>query len=292
MSKMKKTSEGEPQTATSTEFYTKHVIVLDDAGDGPSRPVGMTVRPQWPPASGHHAALSSNAIQADCWAIALGPMLTPAEGMLLALLSDEERVRADRFLNEASRARYVSRHAALRLVLARYLDAAPASFCFVDEPDGRPVLARPAGRLHFSISHSGELALVAVSSVAPAGVDVEAIRTISDLTEMAEHYFTSAERESFLGLPSDELIAGFFTTWTRKEAFVKAIGRGLSFPLDLFCTGRSDAPAVLRVHDTRSEDWSIADLCPCEGYTGALAIGYPKAAPRLFSADWEWLLTG
>jgi 4'-phosphopantetheinyl transferase len=223
--------------------------------------------------------------------VPLAAVPAEAQGLLPKLLAAEELARADRFRFARDRAYYISRHAALRLVIARYLGAAPASLLFADEAHGRPVLAHSASGLHFNLSHSGDFALLAVSTSA-VGVDIEQTRTIPDLLQVARHHFAPLEVENLSRLARDQQLFGFYTIWTRKEAFVKAIGHGLSYPLDAFSTGRTDQPPLLQVGDMPRKDWTMADLAPAAGYAGALAIGRPDMSTRCLTADWTWLLDG
>ncbi len=229
----------------------------------------------------------------DCWAVALAALPADAEATATALLSADERARAERFRFDRHRRLYISSHAALRLLLARYLRASPASLVIAAEANGRPILASPAGRLQFNVSHSGDLALVAVSCIAPLGVDIEEVRDLPDFVDIARRYFAPTEVEHLLRLAPRERLGGFFVTWTRKEAFVKALGLGLSFPLDAFCTGRPDRPPSLtQAEGAADADWTMADLLPGGEYKGALAIRHPSVKIDCRQAAWSWLLDG
>ncbi|HWY61787.1 MAG TPA: 4'-phosphopantetheinyl transferase superfamily protein [Rhizomicrobium sp.] len=249
----------------------------------------MSTLPYWPSAMKDNPNLALRAGQVDCWAV---PAMTapPDPGALPKLLSAGEMDRATRFHFEKDRVRYISRHAALRLILSRYLKVEPQSLIFSEEANGRPVLAHTGAGLHFNLSRSGDLALLAVSPAAAVGVDVEEIRDIPDLIQVARHHFAAVEFDNLNQLSLESQLAGFYTIWTRKEAFVKAIGTGLSYPLSAFTTGRTDQPPVLQIGDTHCGNWTMADLAPGEGYAGALAIGQPGISIRCLTADWAWLL--
>lgn len=151
-----------------------------------------------------------------------------------ARLSAEELARAARFVFPRDRQRYIAAHAALRQVLARRLGngAEPAAepLAFVHGPHGKPALAAPA-HLHFNLSHSRGVGLVALSEDCELGVDVEQIRPMNDATAMAAAYFTSAEQAALAACEADAGAGArdraFFTCWTRKEACLKALGIGL-----------------------------------------------------------------
>jgi 4'-phosphopantetheinyl transferase len=225
----------------------------------------------------------------DCWAVSLADRPADAGGISHSGLAAEEIERAERFFIERDRASYISRHVALRLLVARYLKASPEAVAFAQEKHGRPVLANPAGCLHFNLSHAGDLALIAVSCVAPLGVDVEQVRNIEDFAEIARDNFARAEFEDLQGVAPENRLRAFFVTWTRKEAFVKALGVGLSYPLDAFSSGRPDRPPRLCIGDTLATDWTLVDLLPRDGYAGALAIRHPNAPICCRRAEWPWL---
>jgi len=250
----------------------------------------MTTLLYWPAVAQGNTPLTLPTDRVDCWAVSLTTLPADEEGMLHTLLSANELECAERFRFERLRARYISRHAALRLLIARYLQASPASLLFVPETNGRPILANPAGRLHFNLSHSGDVALVAVSCIAPVGVDVEEVRNITDFAEIARHHFALTEVEDIFRLAVEKRLFAFFVTWTRKEAVVKALGAGLSFPLDAFSTGRPDGSPLLRLGGTPCTDWTMADLVPSGGHTASVAISHPNVSVRCQRAEWSWLL--
>jgi 4'-phosphopantetheinyl transferase len=244
----------------------------------------------WPTPIRHDIALPSDRV--DCWAVALDGVPADAAATMTGLLSADERARAERFRFERHRLMYVNTHAALRLLLARYLHASPKSLAIVLDRNGRPVLADFA-RLHFNLTHSGGIALVAVSCVAPVGIDVEQIRDVLDFAAIARRYFASGEFENLLELAPAERLRGFFVTWTRKEAYVKALGLGLSFPLDAFRTGRPDGPAqVTDAGGTVDAHWRLVDLACADAYRAALAVHHQSAAIHCRQAAWSWLLDG
>jgi 4'-phosphopantetheinyl transferase len=158
------------------------------------------------------------------WRLAIGSVPTPAA---LAVLDESERARAARFVFERDRVRFQAAHVGLRHILARYLGGAPAGLAFAEGLHGRPLLAgAPAGTLEFNLSHSGELALVAVARQGPLGVDVEALRPVPEWRELAERYFTPAECAAIAAATDPQL--AFLRCWARKEAALKSTGIGLS----------------------------------------------------------------
>ncbi|MGJ0531727.1 4'-phosphopantetheinyl transferase family protein [Methylocystis sp.] len=245
--------------------------------------------PPAPPQS--DASLPLPIDRVDCWWVSSTAAPADSEGMLRKILSTSELERAERFRFEDLRASYVGHHAALRLIIARYLQTSPAALLFTRETNGRPILASPAGRLHFNLSHSGCMAFIAFSCIAPLGVDVEEVREVPDFEEIARNHFAPTEVEGLFRVPDAQKLLAFYVTWTRKEAFVKALGLGLSFPLDGFSTGRPDRPPSLHLQGTPLiTEWTVVDLAPSARYMASLAIRHPNVPIRCWRAEWSWLL--
>jgi 4'-phosphopantetheinyl transferase len=202
---------------------------------------------------------------------------------LRGLLSAEERARSGRFVFERDRHRYVAAHGRLREILAGYVGAAPASLTFASSPSGKPALAEPRTELRFNLSHSRGLALVAVTRGREVGVDLEAIRAVEDLDDLAASCFSPAETRALAAVPEGSRLEAFFDGWTRKEAFVKLLGDGLSRPLDSFdvTLGPGEPARLLRVAGARAADWAIQQVEVGPGYRGALASEGPAVAIRL-----------
>jgi 4'-phosphopantetheinyl transferase len=192
-------------------------------------------------------------------------------------LSEDERTRASRFRFEADRGRFVASHAALRRILASYLGATPATLAFGTGAHGKPFLDAPAhGRsLRFSLSHSGDLALVAVSLGRDLGVDVEQVRPRGDLEGFAARYFSPRERDALARIPPGGRLRAFFEFWTLKEAYLKACGDGLVRALDAFDVTVGDAPSRLVAVRDRPGDaarWSLHRVEVGEDFVAALAV--------------------
>lgn len=189
------------------------------------------------------------------------------------ILSPAELARAARFVRAADRAAHAAAHAGLRAILGDCLGVPPARLAFGTEPMGKPFLTAPDSTgLHFNLSHSKGLAALGIARF-PIGVDLEALRPVED--DLAATVFSPLEMEELATLPPSLRQAGFFRGWTRKEAFVKALGSGLLAPLDRFSVTLSpEAPARLRDIDWapgEAEAWQIAHVAPAEGYVGAVA---------------------
>lgn len=189
------------------------------------------------------------------------------------LLSPDEAARADAFLRPLDRARFTAARAWLRRVLAAYLGEAPGDLAFAYGEYGKPRLAQGAGRLDFNLSHTGGYALLAVSPGFPVGADIEAVRPVEE--KIAERFFSAAEVKALGALPAPARQDGFFRCWTRKEAYLKALGCGLATPLDSFTVSLAPgAPArLLEVAGEPAEAaaWHMVHLDPGEGLLAAVA---------------------
>jgi 4'-phosphopantetheinyl transferase len=191
------------------------------------------------------------------------------EGVLAAVLGEEERARAARFHRSEDRDTYAVTHFALRLVLGRLLGVAPAAVPFTrracpgcGEPHGRPGV--PGDPLHFSLSHSGHLGLIAVAAT-PVGVDVEKTASAETAAPLVPRLHPT-ERAELDRLPESERPRAFTRTWCRKEAYLKGIGTGLSRPLSEDYVSATPEPAVL-------PGWQIADVpLGVSGMAAAVAV--------------------
>jgi len=206
---------------------------------------------------------------------------------LRATLSEDELARAARFRFEWLRRRFIAARGALRNILAAYLGADAAALRFTYSAYGKPSLA--GASLRFNLSHSNELALVAVAAGCEVGVDVEFMRPDTAGSRIAERFFSPREVEALRALPPAEQLQGFFNCWTRKEAFIKAVGQGLSYPLDAFdvtlAPGEPAAVLAIRGDAALARRWTLQALSPGEGYAGAAAV---EAKIHRVSC-WEWL---
>lgn len=194
-------------------------------------------------------------------------------------LSADERVRADRYRILDHRRRYTITHGALRVLLSCYLSVDPASLEFDYGSRGKPTL-RGSGP-HFNLSHSAQLAMIAIAAE-PVGIDCEKTRHLERLVDIAKRQFSTAEHLSLLQLPEAERLQAFYRCWTRKEAYVKALGLGLA-ALDVFDVELGDKPKFVALRD--GEDitrWSLLDVSPSAEFTGACAVRMAGARARTF----------
>ena len=202
--------------------------------------------------------------------------------MLEATLSTEERARAARFVRIADGARYVAAHAFLRDILGRYLERRPESLRFRSGPFGKPELDREgkgasaATALQFSLSHADGLALVALTRGRRVGVDLERVEPALAEGRIPEHFLSPHEVAELRALPVDQQLDAFFACWTRKEAYVKARGDGMSLRFDSFdVTLTPGIPAAL-LHapgdPNEAGRWTLWTLVVAPGYAGAVAV--------------------
>jgi len=195
---------------------------------------------------------------------------------LTATLSSDERERADRFVFDRDRRRFACGRGVLRHLLASYVGADAASLRFAYGAHGKPTLSIPFDTgLLFNVSNSGSFALVAISRGLELGVDIEAIRPLADGDDIASRFFSPREVAHLQSVPASARHAAFFACWTRKEAYLKALGDGLALPLDTFDVTFVDGePPRVRVADDASEGqrWSLIPLSAPSGYAAALVI--------------------
>jgi 4'-phosphopantetheinyl transferase len=240
----------------------------------------------WSPAP---SILELEAHQVDVWRVQLNvpsDLLSVLEGML----STDESERAARFHFPVHRDRFIAAHGCLRDILTRYLplDSRPLIFSVNDY--GKPSLSEAlSGRgLEFNLSHSGDFAMVAVTLHRQVGVDVEYMREEPSREEIAARYFSEREVSDFLSVPPEGRNVTFFNCWTRKEAYIKAHGLGLSLPLDSFDVSLIPGePAILRATRPDPQEatrWTLKHLEAQSGYAGAIAVEGKDLDFRL----WVW----
>ena len=234
----------------------------------------MTGFPPRSPAAG----LELGAGEIHVWSVQLDPPPAEVERLGRSLAGDEWE-RANRFRFEKHRRQYVVGRGALRALLAAYLGTRPEAVRFRYGPRGKPFLEsglESAGGLQFNLSNSDELALVGFVHGVEIGVDVEFLKPMPDLMEIAERFFSVPEREVLRALPQEVRKEAFFNCWTRKEAYLKAVGEGLAAPLDSFdvtlAPGEPPRMLTLEGDPERAARWFFHHLVPAEMYVGAIAV--------------------
>jgi 4'-phosphopantetheinyl transferase len=221
-------------------------------------------------------AMSLPPDRVDLWKVPL----TESEADLNRLertLAPDEQARAERFRFDRDRRRFIVAHGRLRMILARYIGGDPQALVFSSGPRGKPFFAPPfQTALKFNLSHSGDLALVAVTLNRDIGVDLEEIHSFDSAERLAEQFFSSRENAKLRALPEAERLKAFFCCWTLKEAYVKATGDGLTRATDSFDVAFShgELARLVSVEGDLGEAsrWSLMRLTPAPGYMAALAV--------------------
>jgi 4'-phosphopantetheinyl transferase len=210
---------------------------------------------------------------------------------LEAHLSGDERARAARFRFAELRTAFVAGRGVQREILSRYTGVPPHALAYRESAYGKPELDGPAAAagIRFNVSNSGDLALYAVTLRREIGVDLERLKPMPDGIDIARRFFSAPENEVFAALPEDVRDLSFFHCWTRKEAYIKAVGEGLSMPLDRFdvAFAPGEPARILRTRGGPQDEaarWSMLELHPGPGYVGALAVEGNGWTPVL----WDW----
>jgi len=223
------------------------------------------------------------------WRAALDQPPSQVQSFLHNLAADEQ-ARAERFYFERDREHFIVARGVLRAILGGYLDRAPEELSFCYSAYGKPSLAGEfeGDAIRFSVSHSGGVALYAVTRGREAGIDIERIRSDLAVAEIAERFFSPREVAMLRTLPAEAQTQAFFCCWTRKEAYIKARGEGLSLPLDQFDVSLApgEPAAVLGTQRDPSEAsrWSLQELTPAPGFVAALAV----AGHGWRLTCWQW----
>jgi 4'-phosphopantetheinyl transferase len=215
----------------------------------------------------------------------------PVVARLAGYLSEDEIERSASYRFSHLRRRFQVGRGVLREIISRYLRIAPNSLRFTYGEYGKSDLVpdQNPGDIRFNLAHSGETALYAITFNRSIGVDLEASRPIPDQDQLARRNFSPMEFSDYIGLEPTEKSPAFYRCWTRKEAFIKAVGKGLSFPLDQFDVSLlPDQPARLiavRGDEWSASQWSMAEPVLGPGYVAALVIEGSLA--RIHCYDWR-----
>ena len=194
-------------------------------------------------------------------------------------LSQKERERAERFRFPTHRSQFIVGRGILRQLLGKYLHQSPETIQFSYGDQGKPFLAKAnqkSSNLNFNISHSNGFAIFAFAEKMTFGVDLELIDPNIEFEVIAPRFFSKNEASALFSLPVEKQAEAFFNCWTRKEAFIKACGGGLSIPLDQFemTLLPGDPPKLLAIDWSPEEvaDWSVFSFLPEKNMVGALAV--------------------
>ena len=214
------------------------------------------------------------------WQTTLDQPLSRVQELKL-LLSREEVERAERLHFERDRTRFLARRGLLRIILGYHLGVDPHTVQFRYAARGKPEVAEISdkGKLSFSMSHSHGLALYVIGWNRNVGIDVEKIRPLHEAEPIARRFFSTSEVTAIQELPESQKMLGFFNCWTRKEAYLKATGDGLSRPLDeiIVSLAPGERAQLMSVAGDRKEPsrWSLIDVTPAPGYVAAVCVEAP-----------------
>lgn len=208
------------------------------------------------------------------WRVDLGAV-APGERRWYEMLSLDERERAERFSSLQSRQTFISTRTILRFILSVYVHAKPEALIFSYSNQKKPFLDSPHLEcpIEFSVSHSCNLALLAFARARPVGVDVEHIGRDLDHELLAKRFFSPSERVELNALPASERHLAFLRVWTRKEAYLKAVGTGLTQALDQFdISSELDEDNVLSIRTGLSDPYCFRNIPAGEDYVAALCV--------------------
>ncbi|WP_341731080.1 4'-phosphopantetheinyl transferase superfamily protein [Microcoleus sp. EPA2] len=230
------------------------------------------------------ADLTISSTDIHIWRVNLDRPPSPIQN-LAQTLCDSELQRAERFRFDRDKNHFIVGRGALRAILSRYLKVDPNLVEFSYGPCGKPeIAANLDSTLSFNLSHSQGLALYALTRSRQIGVDIEKIRPVPQMESIAERFFSPQENTAFKTVSAEEKLAAFFNCWTRKEAYIKAIGDGLSFPLHRFSVSLTpgeparlldvelDALGDSFAARTAPNLWYLKALIPAPNYLAAIAV--------------------
>ena len=195
---------------------------------------------------------------------------------LRKVLSDDEQERASRFHFEKDARSFIVARGSVRSILGAYTQSMPEDLRFLYSAQGKPTLQRPVSDIRFNVSHSRDLALLAITRGRDLGVDVEWKNEEVEVEKLAERFFSIQEHQSLLSQPAAKKIAAFFRGWTCKEAFLKAQGMGFSRSLSSFdvdmTVGQPARLLATRPDATEADHWFLRELEVAEQYAAAIAV--------------------
>ncbi len=193
-------------------------------------------------------------------------------------LAADEQTRAERFHFAKDHEHFIVARGVLRAILGRYLNRVPGSLSFCYGAHGKPGLAGAVGvdTIRFSVSHSHGAALYALARGREVGIDIERVRNDLPVAELSERFFSRSEAARLRALPVAAQGEAFFRSWTRKEAYIKALGGGLSIPLDRLdvtqAAGQPGTVLAMQRNPSQASRWSVQELPATPGYVAALAV--------------------
>jgi 4'-phosphopantetheinyl transferase len=209
---------------------------------------------------------------------------------LSALLAPDERTRAGKYHRPVNRDHFIVARGILRKIISLYLPISPGALQFTYNEYGKPDIAGHQNdcNLNFNLSHSNDMVLYALRLEGGLGIDIEYMRDDFASLEIAQHFFAKDEVAALSSLAVEQRVKAFFNCWARKESYIKALGMGISFPLDKFVVSMApdEAPALLKVenNDREPDRWKMYELRPGDGYAAAIIVEKPIGVLK----QWHW----
>jgi len=206
------------------------------------------------------------------WTASIHALIDSHSDRFMSILSEAEHERLRRFRVEQPRRQSLAARGLLRTVLAQYLDQEPENIVFRQGQRGKPFIENTT--LRFNLSHSEDRVIIGILAGKNIGVDVEHIHELPNMTTMARTNFSKSEQETLFSLPKSQQRLAFFTCWTRKEAYIKAVGDGFALPLRSFDVTflPDDPPCILRAIGDDPQNWQLYDVSLDDAYVGAVCI--------------------
>ena len=218
-----------------------------------------------------------NSNEVHVWRVLIDSTTVQIEN-LKEILSSDELVKAGRFHFEKDQKRFIAARGILRRILGHYLDMNPHDIRFEYTSHGKPLLAGISGNdtISFNLTHSGAFALYAITRGKDIGIDIERVRDDVDMYQITQRFFSQGEINSLKQIDENKRLELFFQYWTRKEAFLKAMGEGITFPMEQcdvsLVNGRVLSPVTLLGINRENSCWHVQDLFPGRVYTAAIAV--------------------
>mgnify|MGYP001948364061 CR=1 FL=1 len=207
------------------------------------------------------------------WPILWGDSIRENQIWWYDWLSEAEKSKAERFSCEADRRRYILSHGYCRSILSRYVHQRPDKIQFAEEKNQKPIIKTdPHLSIHFNLSHSSHVAVVAVSN-RPIGVDIEWLDSTLVRKELVDQFMSEQEKEVFFRLSSSRQKKAFYYCWTRKEAYVKALGEGLFYPIKKITVPLNDETNLTWSDEEQPHEpkrWRMDHIGEISGYVGAV----------------------
>ena len=221
------------------------------------------------------------------WQASLDATVSQLE-CLYGSLSTDEALRAERFVFEKDRNDYTVGRGLLRVILSCYLDIDPKEIVFTYNEYGKPYVPETCGseELRFNVAHSGRKVIYAVTCDREIGVDIEHIRPMTSAEGIIERYCSDREKFDFRCVPQSLKLVAFFNCWTRKEAYIKAQGEGLSRPLDEFSVSLAPGDPAAFLSSREATSWSLNEVEADDGYIAAVVVEGSELP--LSKHSWSW----